>query len=139
MPFGLTGATSCFNDVTAKALHGLVSTMIQLFVDDGAMAGDIFRDKLANLRTFFTHCHEESLSLSPQKTKLFMTEVVFTGEHVGTKGIQADLAKLTAVVNWETPSTIQNLEAFLGADRLLLATNEELLTIGETSCSQSRW
>ena len=114
MPFSLTGAPSCFNEVTARALHGLVGTLIQLFVDDGAMAGDVFPDKLANLRTFFTRCREESLSLSPQKTKLFMTEVVFAGERVGSKGIQADLTKLTAVVNWETPTTIQNLEAFLG-------------------------
>jgi hypothetical protein len=43
-----------------------------------------------------------------------MSEVVFAGERVGTDGIQADLSKLTAVVNWETPTTIQNLEAFLG-------------------------
>jgi len=114
MPFGLTGAPSCFNEVMAQALHGLVGTMIQLFVDDGAMAGDIFTDKLANLHTFFTCCKEESLSISPQKTKLFMSKVVFAGERVGTDGIQADLSKLTAVVNWETPTTIQNLEAFLG-------------------------
>jgi hypothetical protein len=114
MPFGLTGGPSCFNEVTAKALHGLVGTLIQLFVDDGAMAGNIFADKLANLRTFFVRCREESLSLSPQKTKLFMSEVVFAGERVGTEGIRVDLTKLTAVVNWETPTTIQNLEAFLG-------------------------
>jgi Reverse transcriptase (RNA-dependent DNA polymerase) len=114
MPFGLTGAPSCFNEVTARALHGLVGTMIQLFVDDGAMAGDIFEEKLANLRIFLTRCREESLSLSPQKTKLFMSEVVFAGERIGSNGIQADLTKLTAVVNWETPRTIQNLEAFLG-------------------------
>ena len=49
MPFGLTGVPSCFNEVTGQALHGLVDTMIQLFVDDGAMAGDIFEDKFANL------------------------------------------------------------------------------------------
>jgi len=114
MPFGLTGAPSYFNEVTAKALHGLVGTMLQLFVDDGAMAGDIFADKLANLRTFFTRCREEHLSLSPQKSKLFMSEVVFAGERVGTNGIRGDLAKLTAVVNWQRPTTIQNLEAFLG-------------------------
>ena len=114
MPFGLTGAPSCFNEVTARALHGLVGTILQLFVDDGAMAGNIFADKLANLRTFFTRCREQSLSISPQKTKLFMSEVVFAGERVGTEGIQGDLSKLTAVVNWETPTTIQNLEAFLG-------------------------
>ena len=29
-------------------------------------------------------------------------------------GIQGDLTKLTAVVNWPTPTTIRNLEAFLG-------------------------
>jgi hypothetical protein len=114
MPFGLTCVPSCFNKVTARALHGLVGTLIQLFGDDSAMAGDIFADKLSNLWTFFTHCHEESLSLSPQKMKLFMTKVVFAGERVGTKGIQADLTKLTAVMNWETLTTIQNLEAFLG-------------------------
>lgn len=114
MPFGLTGAPSCFNEVTGKALHGLVGTIMQLFVDDGAMAGDVFEDKLSNLCTFFVRCREESLSLSPQKTKLFMTEVVFAGERVGQMGIRGDLAKLIAVVNWPTPTTIQNLEAFLG-------------------------
>ena len=83
-------------------------------MDDGAMAGDVFTDKFANLQTFFSRCHEESLSLSPQKTQLFMSEVVFAGERVSKDGIKADLSKLTAVVNWSTPATIQNLGSFLG-------------------------
>ena len=33
---------------------------------------------------------------------------------VGMDGIKADLSKLTAVINWQTPSTIQNLGSFLG-------------------------
>ena len=78
------------------------------------MAGDVFIDKLANLQTFFLRCREESLSLSPQKTQLFMSEVIFTGERVGSDGIRADLSKLTAVVNWTMPATIQNLGSFLG-------------------------
>jgi hypothetical protein len=43
-----------------------------------------------------------------------MTEVVFAGERGGRDGIKADLSKLTAVINWTRPTTIQNLEAFLG-------------------------
>ena len=43
-----------------------------------------------------------------------MSKVIFAGKQIGSNGIQADLTKLTAVVNWETPHTIQNLEAFLG-------------------------
>ena len=77
----------------------VVSIMPQLFANDGAMAGDVFEDKLANLCTFFTHCHEEYLSLSLQRSKLFMSEVIFTGECVGVDAIQGDLTKLTAVVN----------------------------------------
>ena len=85
-----------------------------LLVDDGAMAGDVFEDKFTNLRIFFMRCRKMSLSLSPQKTQLFMSEVVFAGERVGVEGIKADLLKLTAVVNWQTPTTIQNLGSFLG-------------------------
>ena len=88
--------------------------MIQLFVDNGAMAGDVFEDKFVNLQIFFTRCREMSLSLSLQKTQLFMSEVIFAGERVGVEGIKADLSKLTAVVNWQTPTTIQNLGSFLG-------------------------
>ena len=43
-----------------------------------------------------------------------MSEVVFAGECVGSDGIRADLSKLTAVVNWTMPATIQNLGSFLG-------------------------
>jgi hypothetical protein len=78
------------------------------------MAGDVFMDKLRDLRTFLQWCREQTLSLSPQKTQLFMTEVIFAGEHIGQDGIKADLSKFTAVVNWAVPSTIQNLQAFLG-------------------------
>ena len=63
------------------------------------MAGDIFSDKLANLQTFFARCRNEHLSLLPQKTKLFMSEVVFAGKRVGSEGIKANLSKLTTVVN----------------------------------------
>ena len=85
--------------------------------NDSAVCGwwcNVFADKLVDLWTFFLCCQEESLSLSPQKTELFMTEVIFMGECVGRDAIQADLTKMMAVVNWETSSIIQNLEAFLG-------------------------
>ena len=88
--------------------------MLQLFTDDGMMAGDVFTDKMMNLHTIFTRCHEQHLSLSPQETKLFMIEVMFAGEWVGTNSIWGDLTKLMVVVNWQTPTTIQNFEAFLG-------------------------
>ena len=46
-----------------------------------------------------------------------MAEVIFAGECVGKDGIKADPLKLTAVINWSTLATIQNLGLFLGLTR----------------------
>ncbi|KAG2744356.1 hypothetical protein P692DRAFT_20707890, partial [Suillus brevipes Sb2] len=84
------------------------------YVDDSGMAGSNFDDKLQRLRKFFERVREMRLSLSPSKTQLFMSEVVFAGARVGTDGIKPDKAKLAAVVQWEIPNTVHNLMQFLG-------------------------
>ena len=112
MPFGFTGAPTTFHGVTARALGDLVGTLVELFTDDGGIAGDDFTEKMSTLRTVFERIRREDLSLSPQKTSLFMAEVVFAGERVGKQGIRPDLAKLTAVINWGVPQDLLNLNAF---------------------------
>jgi hypothetical protein len=48
MPFGLTGAPSTFAEMTAEAIGDFICTMIELFVDDGDLAGDNFKTMLTN-------------------------------------------------------------------------------------------
>ena len=50
MPFGLTGALSMFAGMTARALGDLTGILIELFIDDGGMAGDNFEIMLSNTR-----------------------------------------------------------------------------------------
>jgi hypothetical protein len=84
MPMGVQGAPSCFNDLTAQALHDIMlKLLLELYADDGSMAGDDFLELLGQLCMFFEHCHKMSLSLSPSKTMLFFTELVFGGSWVG--------------------------------------------------------
>ncbi|KIJ14147.1 hypothetical protein PAXINDRAFT_42347, partial [Paxillus involutus ATCC 200175] len=84
------------------------------YVDDTGMAGDNFEEKLGRLHKFFERVRKKKLSLSPQKTCLFMTEAVFAGARVGKDGIKPDLAKLMAIANWDVPPTVHNLMQFLG-------------------------
>ena len=42
MPFDLIGAPLTFGEMTAKALGDLTETLIELFVDNGGLAGDDF-------------------------------------------------------------------------------------------------
>ena len=87
MPFGLTGAPMLFGEMTANTLGDLVGNIIELLADDFRTAEDDFEQKMNNLRTVFQRIHERQLSLSPQKTESFMTEVLFAGKRVGQLGI----------------------------------------------------
>ena len=114
MPFGLTGAPSTFGQMTADALGDLIGTLLELFVDDGGLAGDDFGTMLANTRQLLQRAREKGLSLSAAKCKFFVTEATFAGARVGPDGIKPDLTKLAAVADWKTPTDLQNLGSFLG-------------------------
>ncbi|KAG2063210.1 hypothetical protein BDR04DRAFT_1038859 [Suillus decipiens] len=87
---------------------------MELFVDDGGTAADTFKKMMEKLTRIFKRCCEYKISLSPTKCHLFKMETTFVGATVGLKGVQLDLVKLTAVVNWEQPQDALNLESFLG-------------------------
>ena len=114
MPFGLTGAPATFCEMVAIALDDMIGRELVNWMDDICLPGDVFETKLSNLRKFFQRCHLKNLSLSPTKTKLFFTEVLFAGARVGSQGIRPNLDKVGAVVNWPTPETVQQLMGFLG-------------------------
>jgi hypothetical protein len=114
MPFGLTGAPSTFAEMTAHALGDLTGILFELFVDDGGMGGDDFETMLGDTKRLLDRIRATGLSLSASKSRFFVTEAVFAGSRIGPDGIKPDLAKLTAVVDWKTPTDLQNLGSFLG-------------------------
>jgi hypothetical protein len=115
MPFGLTGAPSTFGNMTAKNMYDLLAAEImELFVDDGGAAADTFEEMMDKLTKIFTRVREKNMSLSASKCEFFMTEMTFAGATVGPKGVQPDLKKLTAIVNWKTPENATALAGFLG-------------------------
>ena len=106
---------STFAHMTGQHLHDLlVKEIMELFINDGGAVADTFEEMISKLVTIFTRIREWRLSLSASKSELFMTMAVFAGTTVGPKGVQPDLAKLTAVVNWKEPADALNLATFIG-------------------------
>ena len=114
MPFGLTGAPTCFNDMTAREMGDLKDKLFQLFVNDSGMASDEFNQHITDFCTLLNRVRDRKLSLSTSKTELFMTEAVFARATVGPDGIKPDLTKLTAVIDWQQPTDLSSFKGFLG-------------------------
>jgi RNase H-like domain found in reverse transcriptase/Reverse transcriptase (RNA-dependent DNA polymerase)/Integrase zinc binding domain len=114
MPFGLTGAPTTFCEMVAIALEDMIGRELVNWMDDICLPGDNFKVKLQNLRKFFDRCRDRGLSLSPSKTKLFFTDVLFAGAMIGPDGIKPNLQKVAAVANWPVPQDVQDLMGFLG-------------------------
>ena len=101
-----------FRHMTATRLHELtVMEVMELFIDDRGMAADTFEEMLTKI---FTLVRKHNLSLSASKCEFFMTKMVFAGATVGPLGVQPDLSKLTAIVNWKIPDDALTLAGFLG-------------------------
>ena len=114
MPFGLTGAPSMFVHMMGQHLYDLLIKVMELFIDDGGTAAGEFLEMMSKLQRIFTRVQECGLSLSASKSRLFMTMAVFAGATIGPKGMQPDLSKLTAIVNWKRLDSALNLLSFLG-------------------------
>ena len=114
MPFGLTGVLATFCEMVAITLEDMIGCKLVNWMGDICLPGDDFETKMTNLHRFFTHCCDWGLSLSPSKTKLFFTDVLFSGTIIGPDGIKPNLGKVAAVTNWPIPQNVQDLMGFLG-------------------------
>ena len=115
MAMGWTGAPIVFSAVVTNCLHDILADdTMELFVDDGGCGDQTFSGMMVKLQRIFKCCRKHKLSLSPPKCHLFMTETTFAGATVGPHGVQPDLAKLSAIVEWKQPDHALNLMSFLG-------------------------
>ncbi|QRW01026.1 Retrovirus-related Pol polyprotein from transposon [Ceratobasidium sp. AG-Ba] len=115
MPFGLTGAPTTWCEVVSAAMHDLIGTELEVWMDDVAAPCDDFENGLRSLRNIFLKCRTHGLSLSPAKTVLFMTEARFAGARCSKEGVRPDLTKVEAILKWPEPKSALEVLGFLGS------------------------
>ena len=95
-------------------LAGLNWSNCLVYLDDVIILGWSFREHLNNLQAVLACLQETSLKLKPAKCQFFQHKVEFLGHIVSRDGIQADPRKIEKVANWPVPTTMKELQQFLG-------------------------
>ena len=114
MPFGLCNAPATFQRRMTTIFSDFLGDSLEVFMDNFSVFGDDFDNCLAHLTKILEVCIKKRLVLSWEKSHFMVREEVVLGHLVSGKGLEADKAKIEVIQNLPLPTTLQDLQSFLG-------------------------
>jgi hypothetical protein len=114
MPFGLTNAPSYFMNMMNKVFMEFLDKFVIVFIDDILIYSKSNEEHEAHLRAILEKLQEHELYAKFSKCEFWLNEVGFLGHIVTKDGIAVDLAKVTALTEWEPPKNVGEIHSFLG-------------------------
>ena len=114
MPFGLCNAPATFQRLMDLVLSGLQWSHCLVYMDDIIVLGRTFKEHLSNLQVVLQRLREAGLKLKPSKCSFFMHEIQYLGHVISRSGIAPDAAKIQKVATWPVPSSVKEVQQFLG-------------------------
>ncbi|KAL0187982.1 hypothetical protein M9458_015081, partial [Cirrhinus mrigala] len=98
MPFGLVNSPS----------------VVIVYIDDILIYSDSFHDHVNHVRSVLHRLMQHQLYSKLEKCELHQIKVTFLGYIISSEGVAMDDSKVQAVVNWPQPTTVKELQRFLG-------------------------
>ncbi|KAL0448590.1 UNVERIFIED_CONTAM: Retrovirus-related Pol polyprotein from transposon.6 [Sesamum latifolium] len=114
MPFGLTNAPAPFMSLMNKMLQPFLVQFVIVFIDDILIYSSSHEEHEQHLRTVLHLLREKQLYAKFSKCEFWMEEIAFLGHVVLKKGVQPDLTKVKAILEWEPPKNVSEVQSFLG-------------------------
>ena len=114
VPFGVCNGAASAQRLMETLLKGLQWERCLLYIDDVVCFGKSFRETLECLDQVLSRIEKAGLKFKPTKCFLFQKQVPFLGHVVSPEGISCDPDKIKAVVEWEAPTNLKALRAYLG-------------------------
>ena len=95
-------------------LQGLIGRICLAYLVDVIVFSKRRADHIADLQTVFDRIRDAGLKLKPAKCNFFCEQVLYLGHVISAAGITPDPAKLRVLANWPIPTTVRELQSFLG-------------------------
>ena len=114
MPFGLCNAPATFERLMDRVLCGMHWSRCLVYLEDVISFGADAPEALARLTEVLERLSSFGLQLKAKKCTFIQTEVAFLGHIMVRARLACDPEKLSAVRDWHTPGSVEQVRQFVG-------------------------
>lgn len=114
MPMGVCNGPATFQRLMQATMHDLIFDIMLVYLDDILVYLPTFESHLERLDTVLTRLKHSGLKVKFEKCHFLQKEVKFLGHQISAEGIATDPSKISAVRDWPVPTTVKELQSFLG-------------------------
>ncbi len=118
MPYGLVNAPSVFQDFMHEVLREYLHRFVLVYIDDILIYCRSLAEHRHHVAEVLQHLRQLHLFLKAEKCSFHQPSVQFLGYHIDSSGIRMDEGKVEAIKTWPQPTTIKELQHFLGFSNL---------------------
>ncbi|KAK0596932.1 hypothetical protein LWI29_020323 [Acer saccharum] len=114
MPFGLKNVGTTYQRLVNKLFKPLIGRSMEVYIDDMITKSQITHQHPEDLRQTFQVIRENQMRLNPTKCAFGVVAGKFLGFMMHERGIEANPEKIKAIMDLESPSTLQQAQGLTG-------------------------
>jgi hypothetical protein len=114
MSFDLTNAPAYFMYLMNKVFMEYLDKFVMVFIDDILIYSRNEEEYEEHLRIVLQKLREHRLYAKLSKCEFWMKQVAFLGHIISKGGISVDPSKIQDVLGWNAPTSVGDIQSFLG-------------------------
>lgn len=114
MPFGLCNAPGTFQNFINDVLRDLLDKVCSAYMDDVLVYSEKEEEHEAHVLAVVDRLHANGLFIDVTKCRFKTKKVKYLGLIITTDGIEMDPQKVQALLDWQLPRCLKDVQAFLG-------------------------
>ncbi|KAI2656666.1 Retrotransposon-like protein 1 [Labeo rohita] len=114
MPFGLANSPSCFQAFINDVFRDMLNRWVIVYIDDILVYSNSYSEHVKHVRTVLQRLISHQLYAKEEKCDFHKDKISFLVYIISSEGVAMDERKVDAVLNWPRPTTLRELQRFLG-------------------------
>lgn len=114
MCFGLTSAPATFQRVMNEVFKEYLGKFVLIYLDDILVFSRTEEEHKEHLRIVLDLLRKHRMYGRLAKSDFGKSQMPFLGHVVSADGVSADPDKTAVIQNWETPTSVREVQSFLG-------------------------